>query len=171
MISQLDPADRGSTPGRARTRCASGRRASPRWRRAAAPGARELLPGLEQRVPHVVPRRQRPDDIVPRERTHDRQIGERVGQRVVVRRPGRRLGVVLGEGQGAGIFHRGTRRAATTGLGRREARIVAHQLLFPVGEPELAPESWRRAPPLRPPCGRRGQSRRPAVRAAAAAPA
>ena len=98
-----------------------------------------LRVGPEQRVQHPVSRGERTHVEATQEWAHDRKREERFAERVAVRRPGRRLGVVLGQvhlvlfGQIKGVDAR--RR---TGIG--ETRIAFDHGFFPIDEPELPPQ-------------------------------
>ncbi len=107
-------------------------------RRAAlpAPAPAPLRVCFEQRMQHAVPRRERAHVEPAQERPHDREREKRFRQRIAVRRPGGRLGVVLGQ-----VHHVLFRQIERIDAGRRarigEAGVSFHQGLLPIDEPEL----------------------------------
>src|SRR6185437_12893738 len=60
---------------------------------------RPLAERIQQDVKHAVPGRQRAKVVLPEELPHHRQTIKHGGERIVVGRAGRRLGVVLGQAQ------------------------------------------------------------------------
>ncbi len=98
-----------------------------------------LAVGVEQRVQHAASRRQRAQLVVAQERAHDGQPIEHLGEDIVVRARGGRLGVVFGDGERAllgeveGVQPRG-------GAGRAKPRVEQGEFFFPVLEAELRPE-------------------------------
>src|ERR687885_147891 len=90
----------------------------------------------EERVQDVVARGQRAHVPLAQELAHDRQAVEGFGEHVVVRAARRRLGVVLGEAQAAGV---GDEEGVEPRDGARlaEAGVDAYQRALPVSEPEL----------------------------------